>query len=372
MESDNAVYGRTNNPYDLERTVGGSSGGCAASVASLCSPFSIASDVGGSIRIPSFFCGVFGHKPTGGAVSNMGTYPTVHNRVNYMCQLGPMSKHSEDLMPLLRLIAGPMTKEERQRHEDLHHEGTKYPTRVYNWPDISTVNISSLKVVNVMDQPTSSQWLPITRHPELLEKQIMVADHLMNKYNCAVYEKVFSKMNYAFEIWASTLHVENPVAFSDIISEGKDGYNTLVELFRYLLGFKSDHTLPALGLALVERLTDLAPGHTKKLIKLGEELKEEISRELGNDGIMIFPTLPRLAPHHGPIGTLIRFTDCAATAILNALEFPCTAVPLGLSEVEGLPTGVQIVANHGNDHLCIAVAVQLEKDGLAKWTPPRI
>lgn len=64
-ESTNHVYGCTNNPYDFSRTAGGSSGGCGAAVASCMVPVSIASDVGGSIRIPALYNGLFGHKPTG-------------------------------------------------------------------------------------------------------------------------------------------------------------------------------------------------------------------------------------------------------------------------------------------------------------------
>ena len=64
-ESCNHVYGSTNNPYDFSRTAGGSSGGCGAAVASCMVPVSMASDVGGSIRIPALYNGLFGHKPTG-------------------------------------------------------------------------------------------------------------------------------------------------------------------------------------------------------------------------------------------------------------------------------------------------------------------
>ena len=75
MESSNTVYGRTSNPYHTGRIPGGSSGGEAATVAAAASPWGIGSDVGGSIRMPSFFCGVFGHKPSTGIVDNSGQLP---------------------------------------------------------------------------------------------------------------------------------------------------------------------------------------------------------------------------------------------------------------------------------------------------------
>lgn len=104
-ESVNNVYGRTFNPYDFGRAAGGSSGGCGAAVASCMTPMAITSDVGGSTRIPSVYNGVFGHKPTGGAVSNSNTIPSVgRGGVDRYCQLGPMSKHAEDLWPLLNAL----------------------------------------------------------------------------------------------------------------------------------------------------------------------------------------------------------------------------------------------------------------------------
>jgi Asp-tRNA(Asn)/Glu-tRNA(Gln) amidotransferase A subunit family amidase len=74
-ETDNFITGRTNNPWDLERTPGGSSGGEAAAIAAFCSPGGIASDGGGSIRIPAHFCGIAGLKPTPGVFRGPGTRP---------------------------------------------------------------------------------------------------------------------------------------------------------------------------------------------------------------------------------------------------------------------------------------------------------
>ena len=77
FESDNLVYGRTNNPYDVSRTPGGSSGGEAAIIAAGGSPLGLGSDGGGSIRLPVHFCGIAGIKPTTGRVPNTGHYPRV-------------------------------------------------------------------------------------------------------------------------------------------------------------------------------------------------------------------------------------------------------------------------------------------------------
>ena len=92
----------TGNPYDPTRIVGGSSGGEAAMVASAASPVGVGSDIGGSIRMPAAFCGVFGHKPSGGLVSNAGQMPTSTCTV---MATGPICRLSEDLWPLTCILA---------------------------------------------------------------------------------------------------------------------------------------------------------------------------------------------------------------------------------------------------------------------------
>ena len=76
IESENRVYGRTNNAYDPRRTAGGSSGGEGAAVGSGGAPIGLGSDIGGSIRLPAFFNGVFGHKSSAWLVPNSGQFPT--------------------------------------------------------------------------------------------------------------------------------------------------------------------------------------------------------------------------------------------------------------------------------------------------------
>lgn len=92
-ESVNCVHGRTNNPYDTNRIVGGSSGGEGAIQASAASPFGIGSDIGGSIRMPAFFNGVFGHKPSRDAVSNLGQHPAPYcDEQKNMLGTGPICR----------------------------------------------------------------------------------------------------------------------------------------------------------------------------------------------------------------------------------------------------------------------------------------
>lgn len=110
-ETDNLVYGRTNNPYDLARTPGGSSGGEAAIVAAGGSPFGIGNDSAGSLRIPAHWCGVAALKPTTGRVPKTTGDPAAPvfgtGIVNSLWQSGPVARSVEDLGPILAVMAGP-------------------------------------------------------------------------------------------------------------------------------------------------------------------------------------------------------------------------------------------------------------------------
>jgi amidase len=107
-QSDNPVYGRTNNPYDLTRTSGGSSGGAAAAVAAGMTPLELGSDLAGSLRIPAAFCGVYAHKPSYGLVPLRGFAPPgIDGAAIPLAVLGPMARIAEDLTLALDVLAGP-------------------------------------------------------------------------------------------------------------------------------------------------------------------------------------------------------------------------------------------------------------------------
>jgi amidase len=108
-QSYNEVYGRTNNPWDLRRTVGGSSGGSAASLAAGFVPLEIGSDIGGSIRTPAHYCGVYGHKPSHGIVPGRGHIPGPPGTKAEpdLAVVGPLARSAEDLALALDVLAGP-------------------------------------------------------------------------------------------------------------------------------------------------------------------------------------------------------------------------------------------------------------------------
>ncbi|HEV8194043.1 MAG TPA: amidase, partial [Ktedonobacterales bacterium] len=109
VQTNNPIFDRTNNPWNIERTPGGSSGGAAAAVVSGMTPFDVGTDLSGSIRIPAHFCGAFGLKPTENRVSSVGLIPGLPptRSVRIMSCIGPMARTVEDLELLYSILAGP-------------------------------------------------------------------------------------------------------------------------------------------------------------------------------------------------------------------------------------------------------------------------
>ena len=234
MESFNNVYGRTNNPYDPTRIVGGSSGGEGALIASGASPFGIGSDVGGSIRMPAFFNGVFGHKPTGGLVPGTGQFPNAHGAALRYLTTGPLCRRAEDLMPLLRVVAGP----------DGQDEGCTDRTI----GDPASVDLSALTVTSI-----EGNGLVAVR-PDLIAAQRRVAQHLA-ALGARVRTASVARLRQSLDIWSSMLSAAGGESFAEMMGGGKP-INAWRELGKWVIR-RSNHTIPAIALALSEKVPAL-------------------------------------------------------------------------------------------------------------------
>ena len=344
MESDNRVYGRTNNPYDLSRIVGGSSGGEGASVGAGFAPFGLGADIGGSIRMPAFFNGVFGHKPSSGLVPNTGQWPIAENDALAYLSTGPLARRAEDLWPLVNVLRGP--------------DGECAACREIELGDPGTVEMAKLRVLNVKDNGT-------TRVSKGLRGAQRDAARALAARGATVEVRTFEPLVRSLHMWGAGLDAAGGTPFGVLLGDGRR-VRVLPELAKWLVR-RSDHTLPALGLAALELVPDLVPGGTKRYLDELHAFRETLGEELGQDGVMLYPSYSRTAPrHYAPV---FRNTfDFVYTAVINVLGFPSTQVPLGLDS-RGLPLGVQVVAAHGNDHLTIAVALELER-AFGGWVPP--
>lgn len=331
METDNRVYGRTNNPYRHERIAGGSSGGEGAIIGAGGSPFGLGADVGGSIRMPAFFNGVFGHKPTPGIVPNTGQVPMPTGAVDGYCVTGPLARRAEDLMPLMRILAGD---------------------RAASLGDPQAVDLAALKVYSVAGNGRQ-------RVSDTLRKAQADALRALTPQVAQTRSLRFELLRHSFEIWAAAMKAAGQAPFAEQLGEGT-AIRLLPEWGRWL-SRRSAHTLPALGLAAMEQWP--LPG---RFAPMRERLKAQIVETLGDDSVLLYPSYTRTAPRHG--APILTPFDWVYTGIINVLELPATAVPLGL-DAQGLPLGVQIVAAPGQDHLCIRVAQALERSH-GGWQAP--
>ena len=120
-ESSNLIHGRTDNAYHQGRIVGGSSGGEGCLISTGASVFGIGSDIGGSIRMPCFFNGIFGHKGTTGVTSNAGQFPEAKKGGAAFLSTGPMCRYATDLLPMFKVMAKPEELPKLKLDEKVKH-----------------------------------------------------------------------------------------------------------------------------------------------------------------------------------------------------------------------------------------------------------
>ena len=341
IESENRLYGRTHNPYDQSRTAGGSSGGEGAAVGSGMSVFGLGTDIGGSIRIPAFCGGVFGHKPSLGLVPGTGHWPVATGAPTQMIGWGPIARRAEDLMPALRTIAGP--------------DGVDPLVEELDLGEPAEVSLEGMRVL-ISEQ---SSLRPVSR--ELLAARERAAGALAAAG--AELERVPIKaMRRMVEPYLAMLSDGGAVRLADVLAA--EGVITLG--WRASLRRGGDHTVATRFLLAVERLSGRVPERrTRQALDRARAFTEQLRKTVG-DGVLLHPPMPGVAPKHGR--TVGRMWWAAEMAIFNMVGLPVTQVPLGLNE-RGLPLGVQVAAGLHRDHVAIAVALELERV-FGGWVPP--
>jgi fatty acid amide hydrolase 2 len=337
-ESNNTIHGRTNNPYDSNRIVGGSSGGEGTIQAAAASPFGIGSDIGGSIRMPAFFNGVFGHKPSQFCVSNDGQFPdTCTDEQRCMLSTGPMCRYASDLLPMMKLIA---------EEEYLPKLRLDEPVDVRKLKIYYQENDGGAFLVSKVDKDLQEAFRKVVNHFKTLKVDIEPVQ--------------IQRTRKTGDMWLANMSTRGSTSFSEQMSlDPSNPEKPIIELCKWFFG-KSCHTFIGIVTAIVEDLGVKAdtPRHDyllserdKTIAEFGELLKDD-------NAVFLYPTHPCVAPYHNePIVRAFNFTY---TSIINLIGFPSCSIPLGLGS-EGLPLGLQCVANLNNDRLCLAVAVELEK-----------
>jgi amidase len=315
-ETGNLVYGRTNNPFDLDRTPGGSSGGAAAIVAAGGSPLDIGSDTGGSIRLPAHFCGIVGLKPTAGRVSRTGHIVDYRGVSQCLTHIGPLTRHVDDLAPVLRVIAGP---------DDVDPHVVPAPLG-----DPLAVKVAGLHIAHFTKLP------PLEPTPET-----------------------------AGAVAAALLALEGAGAQTSALGEIPDSpaiYDTYTKL---LFGDGGAGVLRLLDLwgsalsplrARMAGMAVLSSGDLTAHYEWIDGWRSRMSALLAGHDAIVCPVNVGPAPPHG---TFDRPT-AAYTQVFNLTGWPSTVVRAGTSP-EGLPIGVQVVAHPWREDVSLAVAAHLQR-----------
>lgn len=325
METDNFVYGRTNNPYNLERIPGGSSGGASAIIASGGSPFDLGTDYGGSIRNPSHFCGIAGIKPTHGRVPRTGHILDYRAGLTESYQtIGPMARTVGDLDVLLPIIAGP--------------DGIDpyiHPVPLYG---ASSVDLKNLRVVYFTDNGVAT---PIPAIIDAINNAVKV----VTKRVSSVEEKCPAGLDRTEAIWRGIAGADGGKVYHDSL---KKWGTTEVNL---------------------EWIYKLNPLSTEDLTTLLIELTDyraNMMQFMTDYDVMICPINADVAPPHGTSRQHIEKFSYAYH--FNLTGHPSVVVRAGTSD-DDLPIGIQIVAKHWREDIALAVAKVIETE-LGGWQAP--
>jgi amidase len=351
FETHNEVYGRTNNPYDPRRTVGGSSGGSAAVLAAGFAGLELGSDIGGSIRNPAHFCGVFGLKPTWGIVPIRGHIPGPpgsRSRAD-VGVAGPMGRSAADLDLGLDVLAGPSDEDAPGWRLDLP-------------PARNGGELRGLRVATWFDDP----YTPIAGDVRFaLDSAAAALDAAGAKVEPATVPADLSELaglwaQLALPTMTSGLPDEEFAGFTGI--EGRPVEPDESREVRWLR-------------AITERHRDWLRADERR-----HKLRHRFAGFFADHDVLLAPAFPVPAfPHSDDVPIVERtfdvdgaerpYSDALSWNVaFGALLLPAAVAPVGRTSA-GLPIGVQIVASHLGDRTAVAAAGHLERL-LGGFTPP--
>lgn len=314
FETNNLVYGRTNNPFDVNRTSGGSSGGAASIVAAGGSPLDIGSDTGGSIRVPAHFCGITGIKPTAGRVSRAGHIIDFAGPCESLTHIGPLARHVDDLAFALGLIAGP---------DNIDPHVVSAPLGDYKKTPVRNLRVAYFTDLGSLT-PTAETVNAVENALKILEKagckhtaiKIPGADEIYATYTSLIWGDGGAGMGRILTKWGTT---ESP---------------------------------------LIERIktaTTLSSADYSAAYERFDNWRSQLLGIFADFDVLICPVNGGPAPLHGAFSR----PAAAYTQLFDLTGWPSTVIRAGTSP-EGLPLGIQCVAHNWREDLSLAVAAHLE------------
>ncbi|XP_033332305.2 fatty-acid amide hydrolase 2-B isoform X2 [Megalopta genalis] len=342
IHTSNVLAGATNNPYDTRISPGGSSGGEAALLGAGASVLGIGSDLVGSIRIPSLFSGVFGHKPTTGIISGEGHFPFSPDPTFVkLIVVGPIARHAKDLRLVMKIFTSNFNELSRfDEPIDLKTVRVLYIEKMDTIFDI--YNTTSDIKEKIKD--AARHLRGIGAHVEQLSQEYVKYSHLY--------------------MLASICDIQVPDEMN--IPNGDKIALMLIEFCKALLGLSKYSAQLVLSTIFTEQNAFLSPKEKQQLNGEKEILREKLNILLDERTVILLPTFTQPASYAEDV---VLKTDCTTYAALaNIMQFPATHVPMGLNK-DGLPVGFQVMAGCKNDHLCLAIAEELER-AFGGWVPP--
>ena len=359
QETANELFGRTNNPWDLERTSGASSGGAAAALAAGFTALELGSDSGGSIRQPASFCGVYGHFPTQGLVPSRGHIPQVeHDEIDAhidLMSVGPMARSPRDLALALQQLAGPDLYGRRAWSLQLPPAPDSCEDyRVGVWLDDEDYPVDA-EVVAAIERAATG----------MAEAGATVDRRVRPRFSLAEAEHV------AFSLWVASSSERN--------SDAEDA-----EMRRRAQQFDEGDDSRAARRARAEVMSHR---EWHRLDAHRRRLQREWENVFTSVDVMLCPVTPVPAYPHDPKPQLVADVDhriartidvngqprpyldqLVWTTVVGMARLPSTVAPVGRT-AHGLPIGVQIVGAALSDRTTIGFAEHME-DVLGGFAPP--
>jgi len=325
-ETDNYVTGRTNNPWDLERTPGGSSGGEAAAIAAFCSAGGVGSDGGGSIRVPAHFCGIVGLKPTPGRVPATGHYPEIAHPGGLLGVAGPLARTVADVRLLFSVLAG---------HDPLDPFSAPVPLREMPSGDVRIGAMEQLGGVPVE--------APIREAVRGAASLLRSLGHTVEPFASPVLER-------AAELWKFFFQELPLTVMRDLLAGQRDKIHwSGAEMFEQVM----DKPEPS-GKQVLENLV------------ARDKLRARLLGQMEEHRVLLWPACGVVAFRHRqrrwetPERTIDYGEAMRPLTPVNLLGLPAVVLPFQVTPGD-LPVGIQLVGRPYEEELLLELAARLEE-----------
>ncbi len=338
-ETDNILYGRTNNPWDLARTPGGSSGGESAAISSGCSAGGVGSDGGGSIRIPAHFTGICGLKPTPGRVPSTGHYPASAGPFTHLGVVGPLARTVGDVARLFEVMAGYHA-----------HDPASAPVPLRKWND---QEVRKLRIAYYEDDGVTA----VT--PETAAAVRTAAEHL-RKHGFHVEQWRPPNLDRVWQLWWNLFGRAVQTAFEPTVRGRENDLSPMYRAWR----------------AAVAQQPPLDGQEWINTMIGRDALRGNLLRKMEEFPMLLGPVCAIPAFGHGERGWQVEgrqveyLKAMSYSQWFNLLGNPAVAVPAGKSP-DGLPIGVQVVGRPWEDETVLEVAAKIE-EAAGGFRPPPI